>query len=212
MADPAQAKQNSAQADLFAAPSAMPDGFRYQPELIDEAEQQRLLAAMARLDFKPFEFHGFAGKREVISFGWRYNFDGSGLHKAGEIPDFLLPLREAAARFGGLPPDALRHALLTTYPPGAAIGWHKDRPAFGDVIGISLLSPCTFRFRRKSGASLQRASWQRGSWQRRSFTAAPRSAYLLRGPSRTEWEHSIPAVDARRYSITFRTLRDDKPA
>lgn len=208
MTKPAHAtQQTSAQAELFATPSAMPEGFRYRPDLIDQTEQQRLVAAMARLDFKPFEFHGFTGKREVISFGWRYNFDGSGLQKAGDIPVFLLRLRDAAAQFAGLHPDALQHALLTNYPPGSTIGWHKDRPAFGDVIGISLASSCTFRFRRKTAASGQRASWQR-----RAFTAAPRSAYLLHGPSRTEWEHSIPAVDARRYSITFRTLRDGKPA
>jgi alkylated DNA repair dioxygenase AlkB len=96
---------------------------------------------------------------------------------------------------------ALEHALILDYPPGAAIGWHKDRPAFGDVIGISLLAPCTFRLRRKTGTT----------WERLSLTAEARSAYLLRGAARNEWEHSIPPVDARRYSITFRTLRENAP-
>jgi alkylated DNA repair dioxygenase AlkB len=91
---------------------------------------------------------------------------------------------------------ALEHALVLEYTPGAAIGWHKDRPVFDDVIGISLLAPCTFRLRRKAGAK----------WERRSLVAAPRSAYLLRGPSRTAWEHSIPPLDALRYAITFRSL------
>lgn len=90
-----------------------------------------------------------------------------------------------------------QHALITEYGPGAAIGWHRDKGVFGDVIGISLLSPCLFRFRRKANST----------WERYSLTAEPRSAYLLRGAARTEWEHSIPAVDALRYSITFRSLR-----
>ena len=105
MTKPAHAtQQTGAQAELFATPSAMPEGFHYRPDLIDQAEQQRLVAAMARLDFKPFEFHGFTGKREVISFGWRYNFDGSGLQKAGDIPVFLLRLRDAAAQFRRIAP------------------------------------------------------------------------------------------------------------
>ena len=119
-----------------------------------------------------------------------------GLGEAGEIPEFLLPVRERAARFAGLAPAALEHALIIEYQPGAAIGWHKDRPVFDDVIGLSLRSPCTFRLRRKAGAK----------WERRSFVAEPRSAYLLRGPSRTAWEHSIPPLDTLRYSVTFRSF------
>ena len=34
-------------------------------------------------------------------------------------------------------PDALEHALLIKYGEGAGLGWHRDRPVFGDVIGIS---------------------------------------------------------------------------
>ena len=127
-----------------------------------------------------------------------YDFNGGGLSKASAIPEFLLPLRERAACFADLQPSALEHALLIEYTPRATIGWHKDRPSFDDVIGISLVSPCTFRLRRKAGAK----------WERRSFTAEPRSAYLLCGASRTEWEHSIPALDTLRCSITFRSLRD----
>jgi alkylated DNA repair dioxygenase AlkB len=172
---------------------------RYAPELITPAQEQALLAELPGLPFKEFEFHGFLGKRRVVSFGWRYGFDGSGLNKADDIPAFLLPVRERAAAFAGLSASALEHALLIEYGPGAAIGWHRDRPVFGDVIGISLRSPCTFRLRRKAGAK----------WDRRSFTAAPRSTYLLRGPSRSKWEHSIPPVDTLRYSITFRSFAAD---
>ena len=183
--------------DLFASAPVLPDGMRYVADLLTRQEEAALLQAIPLLPFKEFEFHGFVGKRRVVSFGWHYDFSGAGLTQAGDLPDFLLPVRENAARFAGIAPAALEHALLLDYPPGAAIGWHKDRPAFGDVIGISLLAPCTFRLRRKTGTK----------WERRSLTAEPRSAYLLQGPARNEWEHSIPPVDTRRYSITFRTLR-----
>jgi alkylated DNA repair dioxygenase AlkB len=133
----------------------------------------------------------------VVSFGRRYDFNEGGLKGAEEMPAFLLPVRDAAARAFGLEPSNFQQVLLTEYEPGATIGWHKDRSVFGDVIGISLLSSCTFRFRRKAGAT----------WERLSMMLQPRSAYLLTGPARTEWEHSIPAVEQLRYSITLRTLK-----
>jgi alkylated DNA repair dioxygenase AlkB len=189
------------QKDLFETGSELPEGMRYAAGVLSRDEEQALLKEIPALPFKEFEFHGFLGKRRVVSFGWRYDFNGGGLGKAGEIPEFLLPARERAARFAGLAPAALEHALITEYKPGAAIGWHKDRPAFDDVIGVSLLSPCSFRLRRKAGAK----------WERRSFTAEPRSAYLLRGASRTAWEHSIPPLATLRYSITFRSLAAGAP-
>ena len=186
------------QTDLFeSAPAGLPEGMRYAPELVSVGEERALLQKLPGLPFKEFEFHGFLGKRRTVSFGWRYDFNGGGLKQAGDLPDFLLPLRKRAAEFAGLEPLALEHALLIEYRPGAGIGWHRDRPQFGDVIGISLLAPCTFRLRRKMNTT----------WVRRSLTAAPRSAYLLRGASRTEWEHSIPLLETLRYSVTFRTVR-----
>ena len=185
------------QPDLFEAPSPLPEGMRYTPELISPAEERALVAELAGLPFRAFEFHGFLGRRRTVSFGWRYDFNGGGLQQAGEIPAFLWPLRARAAEFAGLDPSALQHALLIEYAPGAGIGWHRDRPAFDDVIGISLLSRCTFRLRRKAGGE---------KWERRSLEAKPRSAYLLRGPSRSEWEHSIPPLATLRYSITFRSM------
>jgi alkylated DNA repair dioxygenase AlkB len=184
------------QPDLFANPDKGPQGFRYATELITESEERSLVEAFQCLPFKEFEFQGFIGKRRVVSFGWRYDFNGGGFQRIEPMPDFLLPLRDKAAAFAGIEPSALEHALLTEYRPGAAIGWHKDRSVFDDVIGISLVSSCTFRFRRR----------RENGWQRYSVTTEPRSIYLLRGSSRTEWEHSIPAVSALRYSITFRTL------
>lgn len=184
------------QRDLFERKVELPQGMRYAAELVSADEEQALLSELRALPFKEFEFHGFLGKRRVVSFGWRYDFNGGGLQEASDIPQFLLPVRQRAAHFAGLEALSLVHALLIEYAPGAGIGWHRDRPTFDDVIGISLLSPCTFRLRRKAGAR----------WERRSFTAEPRSAYLLRGPSRTEWEHSIPPLETLRYSITFRSM------
>ncbi|MGC2592534.1 MAG: alpha-ketoglutarate-dependent dioxygenase AlkB [Xanthobacteraceae bacterium] len=176
----------------------MPAGFRYAPDLIDAAAETRLVEAFADLPFKEFEFHGFLGKRRVVSFGTRYDFNGGGVKQAEPMPPFLLPLRDRAALFAGLAPDRLAHALVTEYRPGTAIGWHRDRPHYDDVIGISLLSPCTFRMRRKRGSG----------WERAATRLDRRSIYLMRGPSREDWEHSIPAVEELRYSVTFRSLRE----
>ena len=176
----------------------LPEGFQYRPDFVNPATERSLIGELQKLDFSPFQFHGFEGKRRVVSFGWRYDFNGGGLKQTDDFPPFLVPIRDAAAVAFGLEATSLEQALLIEYGPGASIGWHKDRPVFGDVMGVSLLSPCTFRFRRKTGAR----------WERRSLRAEPRSAYLLQGPSRHEWEHSIPAVIEQRYSITFRSLRN----
>jgi alkylated DNA repair dioxygenase AlkB len=188
------------QTDLFApAPGpALPDGFRYQPALIPPDAEAALLDEVRALPFREFEFHGYVGKRRVVSYGWHYDFAARVLRKADDIPPSLLALREPAAAFAGLAPDRLQHVLVTEYGEGAGIGWHRDKDVFGEVVGISLLAPCVFRLRRRAGAG----------WERASLTAEPRSAYLLSGPARTEWEHSIPPVAALRYSITFRNLRE----
>jgi len=177
----------------------LPEGFFYRPELIGPADEQTLLMYMCELPFREFEFHGHTGKRRVVSFGWHYDFAGAKLQKADDIPEFLLALRPAAAAFADIEPEALQHVLVTEYGPGAGIGWHRDKGVFGQVVGISLLAPCVFRMRRAIG---------RKKWERVNVTAEPRSAYFLIGPARSEWEHSIPPVDAPRYSITFRSLRE----
>ena len=177
-----------------------PEGFRYQAEVIPPEEEQELVARIQELPLKEFEFHGYVGKRRTLSYGWHYDFSNARLHQTDEIPPFLHKARERAATFAGLAAADLPHALVTEYSPGTTIGWHRDKGVFDEVVGISLLSPCTFRLRRKTATG----------WERYSQIVEPRSAYLLRGASRTDWEHSIPAVEALRYSITFRSLRQKR--
>jgi alkylated DNA repair dioxygenase AlkB len=157
------------------------------------------VAHVQTLPFQDFEFHGFIGKRRVVSFGWQYVFSGRQLRRVDDMPGFLLPLRKAAAAFAGLEPEGLQHVLITEYGPGAAIGWHRDKAVFGEVVGISLLAPCMFRLRRAVHET----------WERVNLVLEPRSAYLLSGRARSQWEHSIPPVEATRYSITFRNLREN---
>ena len=175
----------------------LPSGFQYQRDVITAAEERELLARIRELPFREFEFHGYTGKRRVVSFGWQYDFSARHLRKVDDMPDFLRELRVPAARFAGLEPEALQHVLVTEYAAGAGIGWHRDKNVFNEIVGISLLAPCVFRLRRSVG----------DGWERVNVTAEPRSAYLLSGAARSEWEHSIPPVDALRYSVTFRNLR-----
>jgi alkylated DNA repair dioxygenase AlkB len=187
----------ASQIDLFGASPALPEGLVYREDFIGRAEEAALIDQLAALPFRPFEFQGFLGKRETVSFGWSYRFDGSGLAPAEPIPDWLLPLRAHAAAFAGVADEAIEHALLIRYGEGAGLGWHRDRPVFDDVVGISLLAPAPLRFRRKAGAK----------WERFTLEVEPRSAYLLRGEARSIWEHSIPPVETLRYSVTFRTMK-----
>lgn len=178
-----------------------PDGFRYAPDLITPEEEVELLARIGELPFREFEFHGYKGKRRIVSFGWHYDYSTRELRQADEMPDFLLELRDMASQFAGVEPVELQHVLVTDYGAGSGIGWHRDKPVFGIVVGVSLLSPCVFRLRRQTGPR---------RWERVSLIAEPRSAYILSGPVRDEWEHSIPSVNSLRYSVTFRSVRTDR--
>jgi len=181
-------------------------GFRYQAELIDTAHEAALLARLRSLPFEHFDFHGYKGKRRVVSFGWRYDYSGRALQQAEDIPDYLSDLRRQAAAFAEMDPDALHQVLVTEYEPGAGIGWHRDKAVFGQVIGVSLLSPCVLRFRREIKSELFSDQKRRRKWERVNVHADPRSVYLLSGRARSEWQHSISSVDELRYSITFRNV------
>jgi alkylated DNA repair dioxygenase AlkB len=183
---------------LFDLPPAAPPGFRYQADLIRAGEEADLVARLETLPFEPFLFRGYEGRRRVVSFGLKYDFNGPGLVQAEAMPAWLLPLRDRAAAFAGLSGDALAHVLINEYREGAPIGWHRDRPVFEKVVGVSLLSPTTMRFRRRVGERFQRMN----------VPVEARSAYLLDGPARIDWEHSLPEAKAHRFSITFRNLRD----
>jgi alkylated DNA repair protein (DNA oxidative demethylase) len=181
---------------LFDAP-VIP-GLNYAEELIGEAEERALLDRLILLDLAPFRFHGWLGNRKTHSFGWRYDFDDASFAPGDPIPEWLLAVRAKAAAFAGLAPDIFVHALLARYDPGAGIGWHRDRDVFEHVVGVSLNTPATLRFRRRTPAGFSRAS----------IELAPRSAYLLSGEARHDWEHSIAPGDRLRFSITFRSLSD----
>lgn len=188
------------QLSLFAEPApALPPGMRYLPDVISAAEERALIAFIEGLPLKPFEFvGGFRGNRRVLSYGWRYDYTSGRLDEVSLMPEPLLALRATVAPLFGLAPERLQQALVTEYAPGAGIGWHRDRPNFEQIVGVSLLVPCKFRLRRKAGSG----------WERTSIIAQPRSAYLLSGEVRNVWEHSIPPLEELRYSVTFRTLKE----
>jgi DNA oxidative demethylase len=181
---------------LFDAP-ILP-GLAYREELIGEHEEAALIAAIEGIALSPFRFQGWTGKRLTHTFGWRYDFDDRSFEAAEPLPDWLLLLRDQAADFAGVDSQDFVHALVTRYDPGAPIGWHRDRPQFGKVVGVSLANGATLRFRRRSGSCFQRANLE----------VARRSAYLLSGEAREQWEHSIAPAERLRLSVTFRTLSD----
>jgi alkylated DNA repair dioxygenase AlkB len=186
----------SLEADLFAVP--LLPGLSQASDIVSAEEEQALIAAIDATALAPFRFHQWEGKRLTASYGWHYDFDGRGLTPSEPIPDWLLPLRERAARFAGLTPEELAQSLLIRYDPGAGIGWHRDRPVFEHVLGISLGAPAAMRFRRR----------RTGGFDRASAPLAARSIYHLTGAARHAWEHSIAPMDATRWSITFRSLAD----
>jgi alkylated DNA repair dioxygenase AlkB len=173
------------------------EGFLYREDLITPQEESDLLGRLRSLDFHPMKMRGVVARRRVIHYGVKYSFETFKATEGPPIPGYLLPLRERAAAFAGVSSEDLEEALLTEYAPGAPIGWHRDAHPFGIVIGISLLSACRFRFRRGRVRA----------WETVDVPLPPRSAYVLTGPARTEWEHSIPPVRELRYSITYRTLK-----
>ena len=182
------------QPDLFERPLVA--GLAFQTDLITREVETELIARIDAIDLAPFRFQGWLGKRLTASFGWRYDFDSASFGPTEPIPDWLLPIRNSAAAFAGLAPDNLVQVLLTRYDPGAGIGWHRDRPVFEHVVGISLGVAATMRFRRRKP----------GGFDRANVPLPPRSAYHLSGEVRYDWEHSIAEMDVTRWSITFRSL------
>lgn len=184
------------QSDLFG--THVPPGLRYEDDFVSEGEEADLIRHIDAEKLSPFRFQQWTGKRLTETFGWRYDFEKGSFGRADPIPEFLLPVRERAAAFAGLAPAELEQALLIRYDIGAGIGWHRDRPVFEHVIGISLGSPAPMRFRRRL---------EKG-FIRMKIPLARRSIYLLSGEARYEWEHSLDQLATPRWSITFRTLSE----
>jgi alkylated DNA repair dioxygenase AlkB len=183
------------QLPLFAVQSSAPEGLRYAAEFVSPAMEQDLIEQVAALPLQPFQFGQYEGKRRVASFGFRFDYTLRRLQEADPIPQWLTPLIERVEKFGG-PDTRIAQVLCTEYDIGVGIGWHRDKPHFDRIFGLSLASSCKFRFRRPAGEK----------WDRFTLNAAPRSLYMMTGPARLIWEHSIPVVEAPRYSITFRTM------
>jgi alkylated DNA repair dioxygenase AlkB len=180
-----------------AASPEQPEGLVYEPDFLSAGEERVLLGQLERLDYREIRMRGQAARRTTRHFGYDYDYQGANVAPADPLPAWLLPLRDRCAGLAGVPPAALEEALISRYPAGAGIGWHRDAPKFGpEVIGVSLLSACRMRFQRGTGD------------KRRvhDLVLEPRSAYVLSGDSRHEWQHSIPATEDLRYSITFRAL------
>jgi len=180
--------------DLFDAPPI--PGLATTPDIVSVAEEQALIARIDSLDLTPFQFMQWEGKRLTHSFGWNYDFQTGEVARADPIPDWLGEVHVAAAAFAGLAPADLGQVLLISYDPGAGIGWHRDRPIYEHVVGVSLGAPAEMRFRQRSGQG----------WHRTTVPLEPRGAYHLSGEVRRDWEHSILPMTAPRYSITMRSF------
>jgi alkylated DNA repair dioxygenase AlkB len=176
---------------------ARPEGLRYVPEFLGAAAETELIGQFAGVEWGEVRMHGQVARRRVRHYGLDYAYEPAAISPGDPLPPWLTDLRRRAAELIARAPDELVECLLTHYPAGAGIGWHRDAPMFGDVVGVSLAAGCPLRFQRGRGSERQVFE----QW------LEPRSAYLLTGPSRTQWQHSIPAVAAERYSVTFRTLR-----
>ncbi len=188
------------QFSLFQNSPPKPEGLRYAAEFISAAAEQELIARIAALPLQPFQFGQYEGKRRVVWFGFEYDYTLRRLQEAEPIPAWLGPIIKQVEALGGSE-TRIGQVLCTEYGVGVSIGWHRDKPHFDRVFGLSLGSACKFRFRRPAGEK----------WERFTLNAEPRSLYVLSGAARHIWEHSIPAVAAPRYSITFRTLVEPKP-
>lgn len=175
-----------------------PPGLLYVPDALEPHEEATAIAVLETLEYRQVVMHGQPAKRVVRHFGVGYDYGSRSTTAADPLPADLTWLRERCAETSDVGVDELAEVLVTRYPPGAGIGWHRDAPAFGQpVVGVSLGSPCVMRFRRRDG----------GAWDVRSVELAPRSIYAMRGPSRWSWQHGIRATPQLRYSVTFRTLR-----
>lgn len=223
----------------FARSEELPDGFLYRDDFLSVTEESELLEIFPGLEFEAYDYHGHLAKRRVVRYGVNYDINTREQRdQATPIPEFLIDIRMRAAEFAGVGADDLVQAMVSEYSVGTPIGWHRDAPQFGTIIGVSLGSACPMRLKPYDGrSSLASHRWtaeggrlhtehhSTGEGARPhtkthatpdggpshtkvlSLRLEPRSIYAMRGPARSQWQHSIPPVEQIRYSITFRTLR-----
>ena len=184
---------------------ALPPGFEYRSDFLSLEDEQQLLREIEHVQFNRVEMRGVVARRRTAHYGHTYVFERRDAVAGAPIPGFLMPARARMASWAGLDPETLAQAVIIEYPEGAPIGWHRDAPMFGDVAGISLGASCRMKFRPYvSPKDLPRGGTRRTTHE---IELAARSSYLIRGAARRDYEHSIPPVARKRYSITFRTLR-----
>jgi alkylated DNA repair dioxygenase AlkB len=185
---------------LFPADQKYPEGFEYHPGFLTIAEEKYLLGQIATIELHTFLFQGYEAKRRVASFGYDYSFDKRSLTRGKPIPAGFSELIEKVAAHLSIDRDAFAELLITEYPVGSVINWHRDAPPFEIIAGISLQADCTFKLRPHNKEKQGRASVI-------SFPVERRSLYVIQGAARTDWQHSTAPVSNIRYSITLRSLR-----
>lgn len=188
----------NAQSSLFPLVPPVP-GLRLIEQAIPPSLEVELADEIDRLPLAPFQFGQWEGKRLTANFGSAYDYQRARPVPAPPLPSWIDALRQTLAPLFGLEPERFEQALAIRYDPGAGIGWHRDRPQYGGVIGLSLSAPATLRLRRRLPG---------GGFERAGVELPRRSAYLLSGEVRDGWEHSIAPMSVTRRSITLRTMRD----
>jgi alkylated DNA repair dioxygenase AlkB len=181
----------------------LPEGFVYRQNFLSVEEERSLLTPLEALPYAEIRMHGVVAKRRAAHYGMDYSYQSAAVAPGEPIPQFLLSLRHKVAALAERRAEEFAEVLVTEYPPGAGIGWHRDAPAFELIVGVSLLGACVMQFRPWPVLP----TTDRRRQKPLALTLEPRSAYIIRGESRTSWQHHIPAGRERRYSITFRTLR-----
>jgi alkylated DNA repair dioxygenase AlkB len=190
---------------LFPIEPAFPEGFSYYPDFLTTQEEEKLYQAISGVELHDFNFQGFIAKRKVASFGYDYSFDKRTLTKGKEIPQIFSSLIDKVSTYINIPSNDFAELLVTQYPVGSVINWHRDAAPFDIIAGISILSDCIFRLRSHNKAKQSRSSII-------SFPVTRRSLYVMQGPARSDWQHSISPVKEIRYSITLRTLKKESTA
>jgi alkylated DNA repair dioxygenase AlkB len=195
--------RHATQIKLFDTQTSLPSGFVYRPDFLTKEEECDLIGYLEDLPLRhAMDGEGRIARRRVMNFGWSYDFDKGKLIEGSALPAWLTSTARKIAKWLDIPQKCVVEALVTEYPPGSAIGWHRDNESFEHIIGISLSGWCRLRL-RPIYSRLHRA---RSIRDVTSLDIEPRSAYLMQNDARWLFQHSVPAVEGLRYSITFRTL------